>query len=50
MSAEEYEKALTLAIDGCKQVHAMQREALRKKYATEQEEVQKEVETEETNE
>jgi exosome complex component RRP41 len=37
MSSEEYEKALYLALEGCRQVHAMQREALKKKYAIEQE-------------
>lgn len=37
MSGEEYAKALNLAIEGCRQIHMMQREALKKKYATEEE-------------
>lgn len=33
-SHEEFEKALKLAVEGCKQVYAMQKEALKKKYTT----------------
>lgn len=36
MSREEYEKALNLAIEGCRQVYAMQQEALKRKYASEE--------------
>jgi len=50
MSAEEYEKALNLAIEGCGRVHEMQREALKKKYAMEEEGAEKEGEDEVTSE
>ena len=50
MSGDEYEKALNLAIDGCRQVHSMQREALKKKYATEEEGAKGEGEGEVANE
>jgi len=36
MSAEEAEKALNLAIEGCKKVYEVQREALKKKYGIDQ--------------
>ncbi|MGD0804756.1 MAG: exosome complex exonuclease Rrp41 [Candidatus Bathyarchaeia archaeon] len=36
MSAEENEKALNLAIEGCKKVYEVQREALKKKYGIDQ--------------
>lgn len=42
MSGEEYEKALYLAIEGCKQINGMQREALKKKYAVAEEEAKEE--------
>lgn len=32
LTSEEFEKTLSLAIDGCKQIYAMQREALKHKY------------------
>jgi len=48
MSGDEYEKALNLAMDGCRQVHSMQREALKKKYATEEEGAEREGEGEVT--
>jgi len=50
MSSDEYEKALNLAMDGCRQVHSMQREALKKKYATEEEGAKGEGEGEVKNE
>ena len=31
---DEYEKAFHLAVDGCKRIYALQREALKKKYAS----------------
>ncbi len=37
MTGEEYEKALNLALEGCKRLHEMQQEALKKKYASEEE-------------
>ena len=46
MSYEEYEEALNLAIEGCKRLHVMQQEALKKKYALEVEEEKGENETE----
>jgi len=36
MTAEENERALNLAIDGCKKVYEVQREALKKKYGIDQ--------------
>jgi exosome complex component RRP41 len=33
LSSEEFEEALKLAIEGCRQIHTMQREALRQKYS-----------------
>ena len=52
MSYEEYEKALNLAIEGCKRLQAMQQEALKKKYAVgeEEEEVKGETENEVSSE
>ena len=46
MSYEEYEEALNLAIEGCKRLHVMQQEALKKKYALEVDEEKGENETE----
>lgn len=46
MTGEEYEKALNLALEGCKRLHEMQREALKKKYASEEEEAKVEAEGE----
>lgn len=34
LSLEEFEKAVNLAIDGCKKIYAMQKEALRAKYVS----------------
>jgi len=38
LPAEELEQCINLAIDGCKQIYEMQREALKKKYGVEKEE------------
>lgn len=38
LSAEELEQCINLAIDGCKQIYEVQREALKKKYGVEKEE------------
>lgn len=49
MSGEEYEKALNLAIEGCKKLSEIQREALKNRFAAEaraQEEAKGEAETE----
>lgn len=43
-TAEEFEKALGIAVEGCKQVYAMQKEALRKKYIMAKESVEQESE------
>jgi len=52
MSTEETEKALNLAIEGCKKVYEIQREALKKKYGIDQpqDKPQKEFTPEETEE
>jgi exosome complex component RRP41 len=34
LTSEEFEKALNLALDGCRKIYAMQKEALRAKYVT----------------
>ena len=44
LTPEEFEKALGIAIEGCKQVYVMQKEALRKKYITTKESVEQESE------
>lgn len=46
LTHEEFEKAVNMALDGCKQIYAMQKEALKKKYVTVSEE-NKEEEAEE---
>jgi len=46
MSGEEYGRALNLAVEGCRRIHEMQREALKRKYVTEEEEARGEVENE----
>ena len=33
LTADEFEQALNLAINGCRQIHTLQREALRTRYA-----------------
>lgn len=38
LSSEEFDQALDLAVKGCKEVYEMQREALKEKYAKEEEE------------
>jgi len=51
LSGEEYERALNLAIQGCKMVHELQKEALRTKYSVaqaEEEELEKAEEEEAT--
>jgi exosome complex component RRP41 len=40
VSTEEFEKCVDLAIDGCRQIYEMQREALKKKYGLDEEEVE----------
>jgi exosome complex component RRP41 len=48
LTHEEFEKAVNMAIDGCKTVYAMQKEALKTKYVTvKSEEESKEEEAEE---
>jgi len=52
LSSEEFEEALKLATEGCRQIHTMQREALRQKYSAvrevaEEEAVESEVEKKE---
>jgi len=42
LTQEEFAKALNLAIEGCKRIYAMQKEALRKKYITARESVEEE--------
>jgi exosome complex component RRP41 len=34
LTLDEFEQLITLNIDGCKQIHALQKEALKSKYAT----------------
>jgi exosome complex component RRP41 len=46
---EEFEKALKLAVEGCKQVYAMQKEALKKKYVTVNGSIEPEEASEEEN-
>jgi len=43
LSREEFKEALELAIDGCRQVYAMQKEALMRKYVGEKESVEEEI-------
>jgi exosome complex component RRP41 len=33
LSTEEFEQAITLALEGCKKIYSMQKEALRAKYS-----------------
>jgi exosome complex component RRP41 len=40
VSTDEFDKCVDLAIDGCKQIYEMQREALKKKYGLAEEEVE----------
>ena len=42
LSPDEFEKAVNMAIDGCKKIYAMQKEALKTKYMTIKEEEPKE--------
>ncbi len=46
LSPEEFEEALNLAIEGCKKIHEMQRNALKRKYAVEKEAAEEIVNTE----
>jgi len=48
LTQEEFERALKLAIEGCKQIYIMQKEALKRKYITAKESI--ESESEETTE
>ena len=36
LSVEEFEKSVDMAIEGCKQIYEIQREALKKKYGIEE--------------
>jgi exosome complex component RRP41 len=40
VSTEEFDKCVDLAIDGCRQIYEIQREALKKKYGLAEEEVE----------
>jgi len=44
LTREEFDKALNLAIEGCKKIYAMQKEALKKKYVEAKEDVEAEAE------
>jgi exosome complex component RRP41 len=44
LSPEEFEKAVSMAMDGCKKIYAMQKEALKNKYMTVKEETKEETE------
>ncbi len=44
LTSEEFEKAVNLAVDGCKQVYQLQKEALKAKYVEVKEAVEEEVE------
>jgi exosome complex component RRP41 len=44
LTHEEFEKAVNMAVDGCKQIYAMQKEALKKKYVSASEETKEEAE------
>jgi exosome complex component RRP41 len=47
LTIEEFQQALNLALDGCKQIHGLQKEALKAKYQTIKEEVEEVGEVEE---
>jgi exosome complex component RRP41 len=42
LTGDEFEKVVNLALNGCKQLYAMQKEALKSKYVTVKEEVEEE--------
>jgi len=42
LTDEEFEKALDLALEGCRRIHALQKETLKAKYVTAKEEVEEE--------
>jgi exosome complex component RRP41 len=44
LTHEEFEKAVNMALDGCRQIYAMQKEALKQKYVNVSEETKEEVE------
>jgi exosome complex component RRP41 len=44
LSPEEFEKALNMAMEGCKKIYALQKEALKNKYMTTKVETKKETE------
>jgi exosome complex component RRP41 len=44
LSPEEFEKAVSMAMEGCKQIYAMQKEALKNKYMKIKEETKEETE------
>jgi exosome complex component RRP41 len=44
LSLEEFESAVNLALEGCKQIYAMQKEALKTKYISVKEESKEEAE------
>jgi exosome complex component RRP41 len=42
LTGEEFEQVFNMALEGCKQINQMQKEALRKKYVVAKEEGEKE--------
>jgi len=44
LTQEEFEKAVNMALEGCKQIYSMQKEALKKKYMNVSEEIKEEAE------
>ena len=44
LTQEEFEKAVNMALEGCKQIYSMQKEALKKKYVNISEEIKEEAE------
>jgi exosome complex component RRP41 len=44
LTPDEFDKAVSMAIDGCKKIYAMQKEALKTKYMSIKEEAKEEVE------
>jgi exosome complex component RRP41 len=44
LTHEEFEKAVNMAIEGCKQIYVMQKEALKKKYVNVSEGIKEEAE------
>jgi exosome complex component RRP41 len=44
LTQEEFEKAVNMALEGCRQIYTMQKEALKKKYVNISEEIKEEAE------